>query len=802
MRLLSLSMWNSFVYCVITVALLGFSVSGGVLTVWRRARTLPPEPLIGCAVLGFALNNIAGMLLIGEIEIDAVLASKQPLELLKLAVYFVALGVPYFAAGLAIGASFLRYPAVISRLYFFNMAGSGAGCLLFVAAFGYTGERLALAMTAAMCVVAVPYVWRASRQWAFLHAACAMATLALLPAASTIFHVQICSSKTLRWFQQRFPEAVIEQSRWTAGGRVDVLGGGGLAHVNRRTGELSPMKVIFTDGDAYTRLLAYSEGAAWPFPTRQLGSGTIYSLRKPNRVVVIGVGGGTEVRDAIEHGASHVVGVEINSAIRDATATDYADYNGRLSSTPGVQLVHGEGRSYINGVPDGTFDLVYMNGVDTWAAMASGAYSLAENYLYTTDALREYLRVLQPDGAISISRYAFRYPRETLRLGITTLHALRESGVREPWKHVALLVDRDWGTILAKKQPFTDEEIEVLEELQDQGNFKIAYRPGIEALRLTTEALARYGRDVWYPAPYEGALNPAVAYIRAMQTGDEERYFASYPYDVRPCSDDRPFFFNPNKWQSLLITPPHWAASGGSFAHVVLGVLLFLSVVCLVGLVFLPLLHVSRRAGSPLVNARALGAAFYFSCLGAGYMTIEIVLMQKLTLFVGHPTHAIVTVLATMLVGSGCGSLASGWLRATPRRIVAVSVAAIAGLAVALQFLTAELLPYWLGQDVLVRNVIAALLVAPLAFFMGMPFPTGLRVIEAISPHLTPWAWGINGAAGVFASVGAIVAAMELGFSTVLLISLAVYCAGAAVFLRVTRARQGESRPVPIAQSI
>lgn len=788
MRLLSLSMWNSLVYCVITVVLLGFSVSGGVMTVWRRAAALLPETLIAGAVLGFALTNIAGMFAISQIEIDAARAIEEPGELLKLAVYFFALGVPYFAAGLAIGGTFFRYPPAIPRLYFFNMTGSGAGCVLFVVAFGATGERLALLMSAAMCLMALLYGWNAGRAVAVTLALTAILSVALVPVAPRLFEARICASKNLPWFLDRYPDAVIEHTQWTAGGRVNVLGGGGLEHVTRRTGVRTPMKVIFTDGDAYTRLLAFSgNGAEWPFPTRHAGSGTIYALRKPERVAIIGVGGGTEVRDAIENGARSVVGVEINPAIYDATANIYADYNGHLSETPGVRLVHGEGRSYINTVPDGQFDLVYMNGVDTWAAMASGAYSLAENYLYTTDAMREYLRVLQPDGAISISRYAFRVPRESLRLGITMIEALRASGVREPWKHVVFLVDRDWGTIIAKRQPFTDDEIATIEALQDEGNFKIAYRPGIESLPLSPENLERYGRDVWHPAPYEGTLNPAVAYVKALQAGSEEEYFAAYPYDVRPCTDDRPFFFKHYKWQSLLQAQPQWAASGGSFAYVVLGVLLTLSTVCLIGLVFVPLLLVARRGDSPRINARTMGAALYFTCLGVGYMTIEIALMQKLTLLVAHPTYAIATVLSTMLIGSGVGSLVSGSLKFPPRQIILAAVLALITWALVLQPLIDGMLPFWLGQSVLIRNLIAALLVAPLAFFMGMPFPSGLRVVEALSPNLTPWAWGINGAAGVFASVGAIVVAMELGFTIVLLFSLAVYLVGAAVFLRVSR---------------
>ncbi|MBM3289558.1 MAG: class I SAM-dependent methyltransferase, partial [Candidatus Hydrogenedentes bacterium] len=717
MRLLSLSMWNSLVYCVITVVLLGFSVSGGVMSVWRRAATVRAETLIAGAALGFVVSNVIALLAVGQIEIDAARAMDAPRELLKLAVYFAALGVPYFAAGTAIGATFFRYPANIPRLYFANMLGSGVGCLLFVAAFPFAGERLVPVLSSAICLAAAWYARRAGRGLVLALIAVCVASAALAPAAPALFQVRICASKNLPTFQAKFPDARIEHSQWTAGGRVDVLGGGGLEHVNKRTGAHSPMKVLFTDGDAFTRLLAFSGRAEdWTFPTRKWGSGTVYALRKPERVAIIGVGGGTEVRDAIEYGASSVVGVEINPAIYGATASLYADYNGRLANAPGVRLLHAEGRSFINTMPDGQFDLVYMNGVDTWAAMASGAYSLAENYLYTTDALREYLRVAQPDGAISISRYAFRVPRESLRLGITMIEALRESGVAEPWRNVAFLVDVDWGTIIAKKQPFTETEIATLESLQDQGHYKIAYRPGVEDLPATAENVARYGTDVWHPAPYGNAVNPAAAYIKLLRAGRAEEFFASYPYDVRPCSDDRPFFFKLYKWQSLFHAPPQWAASGGSFAYVVLAVLLTVSVVSLAALVFIPLALAARRGSGPPLNASTLGAAFYFACLGAGYMTIEIALMQKLTLFVAHPTYAIATVLSTMLIASGMGSLVSGWLSWTPRRIVAIAAPIIAILALLTLPATQYLLPYWLGQGVVARNILAAALVAPLAF--------------------------------------------------------------------------------------
>ncbi len=794
MRLLSLAMWNSLVYCVITVTLLGFSVSGGVLTVWKRATQVKPEELIGGAVLGFVVSNLVGVAVAGRISIDASKAIDNPFELLKLGAYFVALSVPYFFAGFSIGASFLRYPAKTTRLYCVNMAGSGVGCLLFVLLFEPLGTRLMILLSAISGLAALVYTLRSSPRNSVALGVAGVLTLALLPITNTAFTVHICESKNYHYFLTRFPDLRIEYSRWTIGGRVDVMGSPALEHVNRRTNKRFPMKVILTDGDAYTRMFAFSGNPdAWPFPRREFGSGTVYELMNPEHVVIIGIGGGTEVRDAMAHGAENVVGVELNRAIFDAVNSVYSHYNGHLGESPGVTLLHGEGRSYINTVQDSQYDLVYMNGVDTWAAMASGAYTLAENYLYTVEAMREYLRVLRADGFLSISRYAFRVPRESLRLGITAIEALEESGVERPWDHVAMLVDQDWGTILVKKSPLTPQDIRKLEGLQDAGWFKIAYRPGLENARVTEENLARYGRDVWHPAPYRDALNPAVAFVKSFKGGDTESFYRNYPYDIRPCHDDNPFFFKYYKWSSLLEGQPEWAASGGSFAMLVLAVLLVGSILALVTLVFVPLALVSRRSGPVRVDRRSMGAAWYFTCLGIGYMVIELALMQKLTLFLGHPTYSIAAILSTMLLCSGVGSLVSGRLPFSPQRVIVLSVVALSVIVVLHQFLFLNLLPTWLSQPILARNLIAAGLVAPLAFCMGMPFPSGLRIVDAVAPRFAPWAWSINGAASVFATIGAIVAAMYLGFTYVLLACTALYLSGAAVFLAAFHAPNGNA---------
>jgi hypothetical protein len=788
MRLLSVAMWQSLVYCVITLALLGFGVSGAFLSVWRGAFRVRQEVLLSLGAIGFAVSNIVAMYFSSKLNVDAFEIAQDSRGILPLVAYYALLSVPYFFAGCVIGLVLARNPGQTTRLYCANMIGAGIGCIVFIFLIGPVGAPMLLVgVSAASAVSAALFAIPSWRRGAICSIAVLCVVALMSPVANRAFAPKVSKSKRLGERLATEPDLRIEFTRWTATGRVDVVSGPGLFFKNPRTGFTAPMKEIVTDGDAYTPLIKYPEDRAERFvPHDRLGLNAVYKLTASPRVLAIGLGGGKDVWEALGLGAREVDAVEFNPAIVHAVRNEFADFIGNPARDPRVKVILAEGRSYVRGLPPGGFDVLFMNGVDTFAALSSGAYTMAENYLYTVEAMGDYLRVLNDDGMISISRRAFRTPRETLRLAVVALQALRERGVAEPWRHLAMFVDYDWGTVLVKKSPFTAEDIAAIESLADDGWFGIAYRPGIEDLPASGSIISRYGTGVAEPAPYGGDINPAVAMVNHFKRGTQDRFYESYVYNVTPVLDDNPFFFRYYKWGNLVSRSGNrlvWNAAGGSLALVVLASLLIGAGVAVVVLMFLPLYLSTKMRGDLAITRRTLCFAVYFCALGIGFMFIEISLMQKFTLFLGHPTYSIAIVLSSMLVFSGIGSLCSGLVSTPHKKLIATSVAALGVIVILYAAGLGRLFSALLGLGTVARNLTGCAIIAPLAFIMGIPFPTGLRVVEKDAPAFVPWAWGVNGAAGVLASVAAIIVAMHTGFTVVLCAAVAVYFIGCAAIV-------------------
>ncbi len=789
MRILSVTMWQSLVYCVITVALLGFGVSGAFLSVWRGAFTIRQDVLLTTSTVGFAISNLAACYVGGKLGVDAFRLVSEPGVLVPLFAYFILLAVPYFAGGLTIGIVLARNPGQTTRLYCANMVGAGAGCILFLLLIMPLGApRVLLVMSALSAVAALLFALPTWRTGVAVSVALAIAIGALVPVADELYAFKVCESKHYSRELNANPDTHVVYRRWTPTGRIDVLAGSKLIFHNPHTGLDFPYHLVLTDCDANTRLFHYPQDRSGPFiPFDKTALNAAYSLIEKPEVLIIGLGAAKEIWEGLGLGASAITAVEFNPAILELVRTVYADTLGRPAERPEATVIHAEGRSYVHSCADQSFDMVYMNGVDTFAALSSGAYTMAENYLYTAEAFREYFRVLRPDGILSVSQVAFRVPREMMRLVVTAADALREHGVSEPWRHLIVLEEYGWGTVIARKSPFTRRDVQVIERLARNTPYHIVYRPGLEDKPLSEKSLRLYGRGFAEPAPFGSALNPVVAYMQAVKNDTDGSFCKNYVYDVRPVSDDNPFFFRFHKWTRLLGEKGRgveWDVFGGSIALVVMLSLFMGACVAVVSLIFVPLVVSSKRKGDLSVTPGAVRYGIFFVCLGVGFMFVEISLMQKFTLYLGHPSYAISTVLSTILIFSGMGSLCSGFVSWSYRRLVVASVGGLCLLILLYTFGLDKVLPGLLSFGAVTRNLLGAAIIAPLAFLMGVPFPTGLKAVRRKAETFIPWAWGVNGAAGVLASVASVMIAIHAGFNLVLLLAAAIYLFGSVVVMR------------------
>lgn len=518
---------------------------------------------------------------------------------------------------------------------------------------------------------------------------------------------------------------------------------------------------VFTDGDGMTAMSAFGgdpSGLAYlDFTSSAL---PFHLLEKP-RVLVLGAGGGSDVLQAIYHQAQSVDAVELNPQIAALVDSAHGDFSGRPFSMPGVSLHLAEARSFVAAHPE-SWDLIQIPLLDSATAASAGVHSLSENHVYTVEALREYHNHLRPGGLLAVTRWLKLPPRDSLKLVATAKQALIENGVGEPKRRIALIRSWNTTTLLIKNGTLTTDEIGAIRRFCNERSFDVAYVPGMDR-----DTANRFNI---LPEPYfhDGTT--------ALLRGDG--FTDRYKFDIRPATDDRPYFFDFFKWRSLpeFLSLP---AQGGfhllELGYPILTATLVQAVLIGAALILVPLVFGGDRVP---FDRDSLAVVVYFACLGLAFLFVEIAFIQHFTLFLGHPIFAVSVVLVAFLVFAGAGSAVSASLADRMVRIadpLTMVTAAIVALATA----------YVVGLPPLFREVaslavsakipLSLALIAPLAFLMGLPFPLGLARLSAAKPRLVAWAWGVNGCFSVISAVLAVVLAIHFGFTVVVLVAAVLY---------------------------
>lgn len=461
----------------------------------------------------------------------------------------------------------------------------------------------------------------------------------------------------------------------------------------------------------------------------------VHYLRPDGRVLIVGAGGGRDVLSALAFGQSSVVAVEVNQGILSLVNSEFGDFTGHLDRQPGVEFVSDEARSYLERSAE-AFDVVQMSLVDTWAATSAGAFVLTESALYTVDAWETVLRRLTHNGVFSVSRYYVpTQPSEVGGLLRLATAALDRLGVEAPRQHMILVVSvaeaaaggpPGIGTLLLKRSPFSIEEVSRIRTLSEQMDFKFELGPGVSSDNADLELVAA----------------------------------GASPLDMIP-TDDRPFFFNTAR-MSDYFNPEH--------PIFVLTALLLIIVVLVALCILLPLLLANRDG-----VGQALPLVAYFGAVGAGFMLVEVALLQRFIVFLGHPVYALSVLLFGLLGAGGGGSFStrtvaqSSSVNSTSRGLALLVL--LIGVVVFVN------LQWFQGWSTAGRILVALTVICPLGLLMGRPVPLGLKIANAQSPAATPWMWGINGATSVLASVIGILIAMNAGISAVLWMGAASYLA-------------------------
>jgi len=766
-RLLSFSLWYHFTYAVIAVVLLGYGASGAILASSRRLSEMEPSRLLHAACLVGSLGVALALLAIGFLPFRPFQIATDPTQILLMVLYLLVIALPFVAAGLVVAAALRHWREHTTLIYFADLSGAGTGCALAVPAMWGLGTPGAIAFGAALLALAACIM--AGRRGRLRSAALAAASILAVAAIAGTVEFRPSSDKFFASLLEKGLEPLY--SRWSPIFRVDVYQlaveegrRGGMS--KRFEGRIPPVRLIAHDGGAEAGIYRFDgDPSELEFIRWNVVSAPYQVLDRPN-VLIIGLGGGFDVLAAISGDAQSITGVELDPVTIDAVRNHSGAFGGHILDRPEVSTVVAEGRSFLRR-QQRQWDLIQLTGVDTLTALSTGAYVLAESYLYTVESMKDYLARLSPNGILSfmVSDVNFGYqqpPRFSLRNVANFYRAAKELGYADPAAHVVVMASAEGVPqveIMFKKSPFLRSELSELARFANEREFRIWAMPGP-------------GR--------RGPLNV----ILNGSPQEREHFFRSYPLDVRETRDDRPFFFHFFRWLDLFHVTRTELDRGhtGATGQIVLLALLAFAIVASIALILLPL-AVSQRI--VMAAPDALRLATYFGALGLGFMLFEISLIQRFILFLGHPTYSIATIQASLLVSAGVGSFLSGRIPVHPWRLLLPAVLGLVGLGIGYVILLPEIFAALLGGSLALRVAVAIALLIPPGLLLGVFFPSGLRLVSQRHPDFVAWAWGVNGGASVVGSILAIVLAMTYGFPAVTILGLAVYVVGVLTLLSI-----------------
>lgn len=743
-RMFSVSLWHHLAFMVISTALLGFGASGAFLSIFNFAFQHELHHVLALLSGLFSFSVLISLALMIRVPLDP-LAINEPQHFLYLLAYYALVVLPFFFAGLTLGTVLSRMAGQIGSLYFADLIGAGLGCLIVVGALSVlSGQGVVLLAALLAALASFFYSLRTARTLCLLALVLIVSLGGIIPHADGLFPLYVPRSKLLGIALDPVghPNLRVLYTGWNPFSRIDVIWepnqGGYVWGLSKRYRGYTPEQIsILIDAAALTTINRFNGDLSEMEFTNYMPSSLAYQIAEQPSVLIIGPGGGLDVLAALRNGASRIVGVEINPLIVDLMKGQFDDFAGGLYTTyPQIDIHIAEGRNFVRRSTD-AYGVIQLSQVDTFAAASSAAYSLSENYLYTVEAFEDYYDHLTDDGYLAVSRWYFEPPVQALRLVTIGATALEHRGVKESWQHFVVVRSGDISTVLMKKTPFDQAEIARLHELCADRGFELLYVPG--------------NRDE--DSPFVGFLT----------SSSSETFYRQIAFDVKPTTDDRPFFFEYYGWQNL-----GYFRSGKFTLIVILLQALLLSV----GLIMLPL-WLLRRA-----ELRTHGRwhwLIYFACLGIGFIFIEVVLMQQLVLYLGHPTASISVVLFSLLSFSGLGSFISGRLQGDSRRYLRVVIPILGTMGLIYAVILSPLALATLAWDFPWRVALSVILLAPLGLVMGMSFPLGIRMVDSFNNKLIPWAWGVNGFASVLGSILSVIIAMTFGFSTVLVLSVLVY---------------------------
>jgi hypothetical protein len=763
-RVFAIEQFHHFAYMAIGVAMLGFGASGTFLALAGPGRERAGRWFTWAALLT-PVALVASATLVHRVPLDATQLAWDVWSWPRLALIYLLLAAPFAAGALAILLALTLEPDRVGALYGASFLGAGLGAGLALAILWVALPVRALAAPALVASLgAISAALPATRRRPAAVIALAGLVLAAAAFARPFWRLEVTPYKGLPQVEA-FPDARRVGERASPLGWVVAVDASAFRHAPGLSllyrGVFPRQTGLFVDGHTAGAVSHWGEEGAAIAILDWLPSAAPYALEGREAVLVIGAGGGTEIWNAVTHGAGEVTAVELHPEL--VKLSGWADEDGPRFAEARVGLAMRDARSYVARSRE-EFDLITLSAGVAFGTSAAGVHALNEDFLHTVQAYVDYLEHLSDDGVLAVTRWLTAPPRESVRVILTAGEALNRVAPENLIDK--LIVVHSWATatVLVKPSGFRAEELHALMRWARERRFDLDWYPGIEG---PTTGFNLLDEPVLYRA--------AAAVMGGRESAD--RFAAEYPFRVSPVDDARPYphhFLRAGSLGTFLKSDRGSWLAFAEWGYVALIATLVQSVV-LAGL--LMILPAVARARMTLTRTwvRLVG---YFLAIGLAYLSAEVAAIQQLSLLLGHPVYAVAAVLAAFLVCSGLGS---AWSDRWPAQRAWIAGLVLVGMLALYALLLLGLVHLLQSAPLAARAVVGTLVLAPLAFVMGLPFPLGLRSLARDRAEGVAWAWAANGFASVVATPLAALIALEAGSNVLFLFAAAAYAGAAAL---------------------
>jgi len=772
-RIFSVTMGYHFAFMAISIAMFGMTL--GAIIVYLYPKKFPQEKInyhLAKNSFLFSLTIIVSFLIHLFVPF---IHGMSIIGFSVTALTYIVIAVPFVFSGICISLLLTRFSSSINRLYAADLIGASIGCILVVIIINVSGGPTAVFITA--FITAIGAIFFASdaankkiTQTIIIYAA----AIGLFSVAHTFLVINNTPLLRIFWERGDYAEKPLFE-KWNSFSRVSIDGdstkydvpfGWGLSNTYDRNRKVRQL-MLNIDAHSTTVLSKFDGNLDELYHLKFDVSNIVQYLRHNADVMIIGSGGGRDVLSSLEFGQKSILGIEINKDMIKALNGDFGDFTGHLDKYPNVRFVGDEARSYIQRSPE-KFDIIQVSVIDNWSATSSGAFVLTENALYTLETWKLLFDRLKPDGILTVTRFYRDKPVELYRIVEIAAETMRQNRITNPREHLAILrcdqLEREkdrsgTGTILLSKKPFTQNELHIIDSISSVFQFQKILTPS-------------------------AASDTTFALIASSGT-EQQEFIKNFPLNISAPTDDIPFFFHLLKVKDFF-NVKLWKEWDMEFN--VKAIFILLSLFVIIAVLTLACIIVPLKITSKKVSLKgSLPLFIFFGAIGLGFMMVEISQIQRLNIFLGHPTYSLAVALCTLLLSSGLGSFFSS-MKDSPdstsnKKSALLRLFLLIVMLLIFGFVTPQIIIACREYSTTIRIIVSALILFPLGLFMGMAFPLGMKAASLKSKAITPWLWGINGITSVFATVISILIAMSYGISMSYWTGAAMYFIAALSFV-------------------